>query len=573
MINLSHTQRFASGFRLLADINTVSDLDYYQDFAREIQTSTNPAVYSQIDLTRQSGPYSFSTRFSRQLQFLAVDPLTSKQEDLTLWRLPEVEFRGRGIRLGRSSFYLAFESSFNGLARRSRTVDPFGAIESQENTYTRYDIFPTISGNFTPVPWLDISPSISLRETWYSASDADPNVDLDIVSDSFRRDEFRFGVSVVGPRLFRLYGKDSPDATRYKHTFEPGLTYEFAPEVTGGEKIIRFDEIDTAAPLRNLMTYSLTSRLFAKRPAKSPAPAAPGPVLSGSFASLVTGEEPPTRNQELVPSEPPPSPEEVAAGGDEDAGGEEGSKEAKPTADEASSATYIPPDVSTGPSNAAGMPGEAGRSKAGVGSVEIATFSLSQSYTFDQLRPISHSDRLMEDSQYSPITAMVRFNPTQGTSLDLRSNYDILFDEIRSVSLSGNLRNREQSYLRLSWNFIRDLEGTPASTSGPPCPDGFDESGARCFRDSNQIRLLGGLTLWGRKITTDVEGSYDIRDSFLQDQRYRIGYNTQCCGVLVEISRRNFVTSVLGQTTETEYRFVLNLRGVGTFLDLNGRAQ
>ena len=50
------------------------------------------------------------------------------------------------------------------------------------------------------------------------------------------------------------------------------------------------------------------------------------------------------------------------------------------------------------------------------------------------------------------------------------------------------------------------------------------------------------------------------------DQRDRIGYNTQCCGVMMEMARRDFDT-----IDEIQYRFVLNLRGVGTFLDLQGR--
>ena len=583
MLSLSHSQRFASGYRLLADVNTVSDLDYYQDFSREIQASTSPTVLSQIDLNRLAGPFSFSTRFNRQLQFLEVDPATLEQEDLTLWRLPELELRGRGIRVGRSRFYLAFESSFDGLARRSRTVDDLtGAFELEQTTYTRYDLAPTISGNFTPVPWLDISPSLSVRETWYSARDADSSSKVDPVDDPFRRDEFRFGVSVVGPRLYKLLGEDAPDSTRYKHTFEPGISYEYAPEVTGGEKILVFDEIDTARPLRNLLRYSLTSRLFAKRPPKAQEAGQAGPVLSGTFASLVTGEEPPTRRQELVPSEPPgesaPSASgEPAAAAPPEAGAEgpdDAAKDRKPSLDAAGSSTYVPPDIST--RGVSGLPqgeGRDGRQKAGVGSVEIATFEVAQSYTFDDLQPLSSSNRLQTDSQLSPIEGTVRVNPGLGASLDIRSSYDILFNQIRSISVSGNLRAREHSYLRFSWFLNRDLEGSAAAATGPPCAEDFDLDAGRCFLDSSQIRMLGGVALWRRKLTADVEGSYDIQNSDLQDQRYRLGYNTQCCGVLVEISRRDLLTTSLGETTETEYRFVLNLRGVGTFLDLNGRAQ
>ncbi len=48
----------------------------------------------------------------------------------------------------------------------------------------------------------------------------------------------------------------------------------------------------------------------------------------------------------------------------------------------------------------------------------------------------------------------------------------------------------------------------------------------------------------------------------------RTGTDNSGVEVMVEMARRDFVT-----INEMEYRFVLNLRGVSTFLDLNGRSQ
>jgi hypothetical protein len=214
-----------------------------------------------------------------------------------------------------------------------------------------------------------------------------------------------------------------------------------------------------------------------------------------------------------------------------------------------------------------------------VGAFEIATFDLTQRYSLDTLGPLSRSMLLRSESAFSPVEATIRYNPTFSSSVDLRATYDILFHDIRSVSLSSNLRSRDLGYLRFSWFLNRDLEGTPTSAN-PQCaldPDRLSgRSGSdpgRCFDDSSQIRVLAGATVLDRKITADVEGSYDIVKSFLRDQRYRFGYNTQCCGVLFEIAKRSFLTAAEGATSSLEYRFVLNLRGVGTFLDLNGRPQ
>lgn len=571
-LTLNHTQHLPRGFKLLADLITVSDLDYFLDFEREIRASTNPTVLSQIDLSKQTGPLALNVRFSRQLQFLSVDPGTGDTEDLTLWRLPEVELRGRGIRLGRSRFYLNFSSSYDGLARRTRTVDPNSGIQTDKTTYSRLDVAPTVSGNFTPVPWLDISPRLSVRETLYSASDADPGPALDPGGDAFERSFWSFGMSMVGPRFYRLYGKDTTVGARYKHTFEPRISYDFAPEVEGGDKIIPFDEIDVTPPSTNLLGYSLTSRVFAKKQAREGL-SGPPPALNQSFASLVTGEEESTRFQDRSPpAGPEPRPEPGEEGGEEEDG-------ARTSPDSAASSTYVAPEISTGPVRRALEEREPGSEAGGVGSVEIATFDLTQRFSLDGSKPLSVSSALDTESAFGPVQASLRFNPSRAASMDLSARYDILFHDIGSVSLSANLRTKELSYMRLSWFLNRDLEGVAVPDISVCAGDATRQAGqpglnpGRCFNDSSQIRLLGGVATRGRKLTLDVEGNYDIEQSFLRDQRYRFGWNTQCCGVLVELSRRNFQTSSLGDTSETEYRFVLNLRGVGTFLDLNGRPQ
>ncbi len=574
-LNLSHTQRLPWGFKLLGDLNTVSDLDYFLDFEREIRASTNPTVRSQVDLSRHSGPLALNVRFNRQLQFLSVDASTGDTEDLTLWRLPEIEARGRGIRLWKSPFYLAFASSFDGLARRTRTVDSLGRLETAQATYTRYDLAPTITGSFTPAPWLDISPSISFRESLYTRSDADPGPALDPTGGSFERRFYRFGLTSVGPRLYRIYGAERPGAASYKHTFEPRLAYEFSPEVEGGESIIPFDELDSTPPSTNVMGYSLTSRVFVKRPERK-GPPQPPPALNASFASLVLGEEPPTRHEVPVTA---PAPAPIAAAAPDAEAGESGKGE-EPGAvspDAAASQTWVAPEVSTGFVRKALAQEQGEEDKGGVGAVELATFDLTQRFSFDDTKPLSQSQALDTVSSFGPVLATVRINPSRAASLDMGADYDILFHDIRRVSLSGSLRARDLSYVRLSWFLNRDLEGTPVSVD-PSCAEDatrvVGRSGrdpGRCFNDSSQIRLMSGTALGGRKLTIDVEGNYDIEDSFLRDQRYRFGWNSQCCGVLVELSRRNFQTSSLGDTSETEYRFVLNLRGVGTFLDLNGR--
>jgi len=517
------TQRFAHGYRLLADLNAVSDLDYYLDFERDITQTTSPTVFSHVDVIRNWDNFAFNVRADRQEQFISLT------EELTLQRLPELELRGRGIRFGRSPFYLSFETSA-GVFNKARTFDdPNTGVFTRETTYERLDLFPTISASFTPTPWLDISPSVSARETYYSRSLVDPNNVASTTSDKdITRDFARFDLSVVGPRFFRLFGdpKDT-SGTVYKHTFEPRLSYSFIPEVNGGDNVIRFDEVDTLRGDVNQITYSLTSRLFAKRPAQQAG--ASQAIPEEPYASQITG------------------PTQVQA----------------PAAD----LKDLPSEIKEAIKDTARAPG--------VGSVEVATFDLSQSYSLDRKTLLSNATPLEPtglpaetlDSNAGPLIATIRYNPYASASLDLRATYDVLFDDISSVSMSANLRSLEHGYARLSWFLNRDFVGRFVDPNGAAAdPSDPNTNGERRFLDASQVRLIGGTSFLKRKITLDLEGSYDIENQDLRDQRYRLGYNTQCCGVLVEVARRDFQT-----IDEIQYRFVLNLRGVGTFLDLQGR--
>ncbi len=523
---LTESQRFDNGFRLLAELNTVSDLDYYLDFERDITQTTSPTVFSHVDLTRNWSNYALNVRLDRQEQFL------SDAEDVTLQRLPEMELRGRGIRFGRSPIYLSFEASAGVFDRErnfavDRIPDPnLPAVQvaaRTESVWQRYDLFPTISASFSPTAWLDVSPSVSGRRTYYTRRLVVPNDQESGTEErGLSRDFASFNLSVVGPRLFRLFG-DAQDleGTTFKHTFEPRVVYTYTPEVHGAEDVIRFDELDITPASVHKITYSLTSRLFAKHGAAQGVE--PSAADAEPYASGVTG-----RTQVQAP---------VA--------------EVKDLPDEMKDAI------------------KEQRRAPGVGAVEVATFDVSQDYSFDDAQPISTSlgDRLdgtldPDTSQVGPVVGTARLNPSSAASLDLRASYDILFHDVRSVSLSANLRSLLRGYVRLSWFLNRDLEGRLERIDAVDPNSPLERRSA----DQSQIRLIGGTSFLQRKITLDVEGSYDIEQHDLRDQRYRLGYNTQCCGVLMEVARRDFRT-----IDEIEYRFVLNLRGVGTFLDLQGR--
>ncbi|HKN48125.1 MAG TPA: hypothetical protein VJ144_09155, partial [Candidatus Polarisedimenticolia bacterium] len=197
--------------------------------------------------------------------------------------------------------------------------------------------------------------------------------------------------------------------------------------------------------------------------------------------------------------------------------------------------------------------------------VEVTTLEISQDYSF--LGPLTNGPpnpltTLPETSRFSPVHATLRFNPSLRTSIDIRTSYNILFNQISDASISANLRSPRRGFLDVTWTTQRDLEGEALFrqnlTASPPF-------------SPNQIGLQGETNLMGRKILLGMQTNYDIGDVVpgqprLRDQRYKFGYNTQCCGIQFEYLNRNYVG-----TRTNEIRFLVNLKGVGNVIDLQSQ--
>jgi hypothetical protein len=560
VINYAHNQDLLSGWRLVTNANFLSDFDYYLDFERDLRLSTNPQALSNFFLTRNWGFYSLNLRGERREQLINVQvppgiggPFSiTREETIVRWIQPEIELRGRRQRLGNSPFFLTLESSANNF----RTGEERG-------DYQRLDAFPVFSSQLSAVPWLDVDASVGYRSTYYTKSQRDdvgwdglpgtgdcgegnnvsdaepdrtpigvfgPEDDLGcdglpgtldqgegngirdqerliVVDESLERRAFQAGLTLIGPKFSRVFDRpDSDFSPQFRHTIEPQIRYAYRSAASDPGVPFRFDEIDVGGGDFNTVTYALVTRLFAKRPAGG----------TGGFES--PGSQPVT---------------------------EPGASVVNPLSDLQRRAARPPEHQEA---DAQGTP--AGEEKAAGGrprlsTVEVASLEISQDYSF--LGPLSLSTN--DSTRVSPVRAAVRFNPSQHTSLDLRARYDVLFRQIRDASLSANLRSPRHGFLDVTWSMVRDLEGFGAF-------------------DRNQIGFLGETSLLGRRLLLGMQANYELGDLLgggprLRDQRYKFGYNTQCCGFQLEVLDRNFLGS-----SQLEYRFLINLRGVGNVIDL-----
>ncbi len=478
-IALQGKQQFRSGWKLLSQFSLVSDSSYYNDFERDFDQSVNADEFSFFNAARSWSYYTLSLRAERREQFF-----DNGAGNLVQQRLPEVELRARSQRLGKTPLYLSFQGSVNGLQRTETDL---------EADYQRLDLGTTLSASLTPFSWLDITPALSLRETYYTqrlapppecdpdsgdlCDQGDPELCEPLLGDlcdpgnaiadtGLNRSFWKFSLNLLGPKFFRVFEPAANSGgSRYKHTIEPSITYNYVPKIDEAEEVILFDEIDRTPGVRSQVTYSITSRLMRRR-------ALPVPVKDGEDPGLP----------------------------------EYGSTE------------------------------------------EIAMLEIRQTRSFNG--DLSSSTSSGESSSRGPIRLLARYNPTRAVSADFRMDYDILFNEPRRFSLSGTLRSARWGQARLSYYLNRGLE------------DGTDDTGT--------LRLGGGSFLFDKRLSFDMDFAYDLGADELQSQRYRIGYDTQCCGFISEYLERDFSGLV---APAREFRFSVTLKGVGTLFDLNSRIQ
>ena len=427
------------------------------------------------------------------------------QENVVVrWTRPDLELRGRRQRLGRTPFYLTLQSSVSSFSK--------GEVDAD---YERFHIAPTISSQISPLTWLDVDASLGLESSYYTQSQTDVSGSEVILDESINLNVLRGGLEMIGPKMGRIF--DTPTSKfspQYKHTIEPTLRYSYRSDAEDADNVIRFDEIDSIAGEANRVTYALVSRLYAKRPAG-------GANHFGQYGGW--------------------------------GGPGSGSSSLAAAAAAAIKIREEEQGIITRPDE------KADSEKEKLSTVEVATFQIAQDYSF--LGPISSSPTLGVFKSVSPVRASLRVNPSNHISVDLRTEVDVIFRQLSQASLSASLRSPQRGFLDFTYSQVRDLEARAAGICGP---------GVIC--DRSQIGMQGETNLFARRVLLGAQINYELGDVVqgeprLRDQRYRFGYNTQCCGFQLEFLNRNFSGS-----SQNEFRFLINLKGVGNVIDMHAGA-
>ena len=439
-VTYNQTQEFLNGFRMVADINLVSDFNYFSDYERDLTRASSPTILARLELTKNGRWASTNVRLQRREQLL------SGGETLVQQTMPEIEMRGRSLRLGKSPFYLAYESSIALIQQNGeQSGQPIDA------DYIRGDLFPQISIPLSPAPWIDITPNLLYRVTHYTQRETDVDIAGEtlrlVVDEPITRSLWGANVEIVGPKFTRVFsGGDDSSRRQYKHSIEPRIVYGFQEEYDEFDDVIAYDEVDVYSGAGSSMTYALAQRLFAKKAQSLPTPS-PVVVETIVLPDGTTSEAPLTLINDDLPR------------------------------------ATIGEESVDAPHRA----------------IEVASLEIRQGRSFDRddisIADLDRDGVVDTTSPYSSIQATGRYNPNPHTTLDLRTDYHILYDQFSGATLSGGLRN-QRAGARFSLVYRNGL--------------GVQEISDNVFRDiedDTQMRLTGGLNLLNGKLRLDIDGS------------------------------------------------------------------
>ncbi len=177
-----------------------------------------------------------------------------------------------------------------------------------------------------------------------------------------------------------------------------------------------------------------------------------------------------------------------------------------------------------------------------AGAREILSLEIGQSFSLDD-RPFEQSSDKSLLGTKSPISARLRFAPSDRASLEARTTYSALFDRVSSASLLAGYR------------FGADSVGLTWVTSINP------ELGTT---RSHQARVFTDLTLIRNHLRMQNQVNVDFVTGLIQQHRHIFYYTSQCWGMRFEF--REFKTTT---RRDRDIRVALSLKNIGTFLDLN----
>ena len=126
----------------------------------------------------------------------------------------------------------------------------------------RLDLFPRIALPLSMGRYLEVEPSVGLRETLYLINDFDEPENSTDSDDTFQSRELFDARLEVSTEIIRIFQRSGDSWTKTKHILRPEIIYDYGPKVSQDE-LPFFDTSDRVSN-RNRITYSLTNFFVAR---------------------------------------------------------------------------------------------------------------------------------------------------------------------------------------------------------------------------------------------------------------------------------------------------------------------
>lgn len=175
---------------------------------------------------------------------------------------------------------------------------------------------------------------------------------------------------------------------------------------------------------------------------------------------------------------------------------------------------------------------------------ELASLEISQTHAFEppqSLFPSSSSLQPLVDKT-GPLEAVLRVAPAQLFQFDARAAYDTGASQVTATSLTASAAWKS-NYVNATWFSSRPVGSTA---------------------ESDQIRAAAGLDLT-KALRVDTQLNYDAFRNLLLEDRSLLTYKGSCYTIFFEVRQLRLPPDI-----RRDYRLVINLKGIGTLLDVNG---
>jgi LPS-assembly protein len=234
MISGTHTQQINPSLKLDAQAFLLSDPNYLSQLSNSGVQRALPSGDSVLNINQRL-PHGTVYLLGQYLQ-----PLASGGQD-TFQRLPEIGHRMINVTPWGGPVQLGSEATFVNFYR------------DEGFTFNRVDLVPAVSTDVLNIGRVvGFTPQAKFREVYYTRG---------VNSTSAIHRETFWAALEGSSRLSRRFALG--EGRSVFHTLEPNVIYEYVPRSDQAD-IVQVDDVDNL-PQKNLVTYSLRSRLFERQ--------------------------------------------------------------------------------------------------------------------------------------------------------------------------------------------------------------------------------------------------------------------------------------------------------------------